>query len=127
LAAPSSNASLADLIQTCDEFYNHQGFVKWADVARVFGISRQAVLSRLQGAVDRGSLDPSTLDRWRSMSARAAASRRNREEGREREKLQLRVTVTPENKHWLDLQSALHKASYADLINGLINKAREQT
>lgn len=126
MAAPVNTATLQDLINTCEEYYRVHGFVKWSDVARVFDISRQAVFSRLVAAVERGDLDGAMLERWRSVSSRQATSRRNREESRERDKLQLRFTVTPENKRWLELQSTLYKATYADLINGLINKAREK-
>lgn len=116
---------LEDIVATCEQLYAANGFVKWADVGKIHEMSRQGVLNRLQNAADRGDLAPDLLDRWRSVSSRRAHARESREASREQNKRYLRVLVTEENKRWLDTESVLHKASYADLINGLINKARE--
>jgi len=110
--------ALDDLVATCEQLYEANGFVKWADVGKVHGMSRQGVLNRLQNATERGDLAPDLLDRWRSVSSRRAQSQI-------REKLYLRILVTEENKRWLDTESVLHKASQADIINGLINRARQ--
>jgi hypothetical protein len=116
---------LEDIVATCEQLYTAHGFVKWADVAKVHDISRQGVLNRLQSACDRGDLPPDTLDRWRSTSARAAQSRSNETLRRENDRLRFSMTLTPENKRWLDAECVARKCRSADIVNGLINKARE--
>jgi len=118
--------SLQPLIQLCEEFYERDGFVSWSDVARALGISRQAVQGRIKQAVERGELDTETFERFRSMSSRRAASRYNEEERRNEAKLTLQVRVTPENGAWLRAQCELRRLTAADIINGLLTKAREE-
>lgn len=116
---------LADILATCEQLYETHGFVKWADVGKVHGISRQGVLNRLQAATERGDLAPDTLDRWRSTSARVAQSRSNETLRREQERLRCNITLTPNNKRWLDTECVSRQCRAGDIINGLINKARE--
>ena len=112
------------LLQLCEDFYQRDGFVNWSDVARAIGISRQAVHSRLKLATERGEIPAETLERYRSMSSRRAASRYREEERRTAAKLNLQVTVTPENGAWLRAQCELRRVTSSDLINGLVTKAR---
>jgi hypothetical protein len=116
--------ALIDLTNTCKRLYEAHGFVKWSDVGKVHGISRQAVLNRLQTAVERGDLEPGTLDMWRSTSARIAQSRANKDLRDEHAKLRLPLTLTPINKKWLDTECLAQQCRPSDIINGLINKAR---
>ena len=115
---------LDDLVATCEQFYKANGFVKWSDVGAVHGLSRQAVLQRLQSATERGDLEASTLDLWRSTSARAAQARTNRAIKEENERLRLSMTLTPDNKRWLDTECVARQCRPADIINGLLNKER---
>lgn len=116
---------LEDLVKTCERLYEAYGFVKWADVGKVHGVSRQAVLNRLQTASERGDLPPGALDRWRSASARRARAKSNEQLRRENERLQISLTLTPNNRTWLDTECLARQCRPADIINGLITKARE--
>lgn len=116
---------LEDVIATCERLYEAHGFVKWADVGKIFGVSRQSVLQRLQKAADRGDLAPGVLDRWRSASARIAQSKSNEQLRRENERLRISITLTPNNRRWLDTECVARHCRSADIINGLITKARE--
>ena len=117
---------LEDIIKTCERLYQAHGFVKWSDVGDIHGVSRQGVLKRLQVAEKKGDLEAGTLDRWRSTSARIAQSRTNEELRRENERLRLSMTLTPENRTWLETECLAQKCKPADIINGLLAKAREQ-
>lgn len=120
-----SQVTLPEIVATCEKFYARDGFVKWADVARVYDITRQAVQFRLKKAVATGELDEATFNRWASPTSRAAAARNNRLASREREKLQIRLTLSEENIKWLREQCVLRGVTSADILNGLLNKARE--
>lgn len=113
----------------CEKLYQLNGFVKWSDVGKALGVSRQAIQLRLRAAQRRGELDDATYDRWASMTARAAAARENRAKSREantaRKRQHLNVLLSPENAEWLRAESVFRKATTADIINGLINKERE--
>ena len=87
-------------------------------------MSREAVRQRTQKAILTGELDQVTYERWQSMSSRRAASRYREEERRAAAKLNLQVTVTPENGAWLRAQCELRRLTNSDLINGLVTKAR---
>jgi hypothetical protein len=129
MAATRSAIPLTEIVATCEKFYARDGFVKWADVAAVHGLSRQAIQLRLKAATERGDLEPGTIERWASMSARAAATResekRQRERQAERQRLLIRTELTPENIAWLRAECVFRKLRTNDVINGLINKARE--
>jgi predicted DNA-binding protein YlxM (UPF0122 family) len=117
---------LQQLVQLCEEFYQRDGFVSWSDVARALDVSRQAVHARLKQAVERSELDTETFERFRSMSSRRAASRYKEEERRSERKLSFQVGTTPENGAWLRAQCELRRLTAADIINGLLTKAREE-
>jgi hypothetical protein len=125
VGSPRSAVTLAELVSTCEKLYERDGFVKWADVARVYEVSRQAVHNRLKAAVEKGELDGPTFLRWSSPTSRAAASRGNRAASREREKHLIRTQLTEANLKWLREQCVVKGVTTADVINGLINKARE--
>ena len=114
------------LIAACERIYARYGFVKWSEVGEELGVSRQAVHSRLKWAVESGRLAQADLDRYRSSSSRTAASRRNARATKELEKLQIRTKLTPENLNWIRTECEVRKVTSADIINGLITKARNQ-
>lgn len=116
--------STDQLLQSCADFYKRDGFVKWADVARALGISREGVRQRVQKAITTGELDQSTYELYQSMSARRATARYNEEQRRSEAKLNLQVTITPENGAWLRAQRTLRRLTSSDIINGLLTKAR---
>lgn len=130
MAATRSAIPLPEIVATCERFFARDGFVKWSDVAAVHGLSRQAIQLRLKAATERGDLEPGTMERWASMSARVATSRENRkrsrEADRERDRLTIRTVLTPENVAWLRAECVYRKLRTNDIINGLINKAREE-
>ena len=113
------------LLQSCADFYKRDGFVKWADVARALGVSREAVRQRVQKAITTGELDQATYELYQSMSARRAASRYNEELRRDLDKRRPQVSLSPENYAWLRAQTELRRLTASDIINGLINRARE--
>lgn len=123
--ATRSKHTLEQILEICEKFYQQNGFVKWIDVANVLGVSRQAVQLRLSDAVSKGLIDKGTIERYQSMTSRAAAARENRQKSREADKLRISILLTPENKLWLNTEAVLKQAHTSDLINGLINKARE--
>lgn len=116
---------LQQLFVTCEALYQRDGFVQWIDVAKTHGISRQAVQLRFKAALERGELDQATYDRWQSMSARRAiTAQRAGAKDRERNKCEVRFHLTPENQEWISAQCSERGCTRADIINGLINKAR---
>lgn len=110
----------------CEGFYERDGFVSWAAVAEIFGVSRQAIQARVKAAVANGSLDQATYERWLSVSSRRALTRQREVEKRDARKLTVEVTLTPINLTWLRTEAALRKVTASDIINGLLNKARER-
>lgn len=129
MAAPRSAIPLTAIFETCEKLYARDGFVKWADVGKVHGLSRQAIQLRLKAALQRGELDQATHERWMSMSARAATSRErrrlSREADAERQRARVQLVLTPENEQWLRRECIFRKMRSIDIINGLITKARE--
>lgn len=118
------------MFDICEKLYELNGFVKWTDVGKALGVSRQAIQLRLRAAIRRGELTEADYERWASMSARAAVARENRARGRvvekERRRLELKCVLSPENAEWLRTQCVFRKATSGDIINGLINKERAQ-
>lgn len=116
------------MFDICEKLYGLNGFVKWADVGKALGVSRQAIQLRLRAAQARGDLDDATYDRWSSMTARAAAAREKRAKSRaadrERQRLELKIRLSPENVEWLRTECVLRKATSTDIVNGLLNVAR---
>jgi hypothetical protein len=122
---PASAVSLQQLFVTCEALYQRDGFVRWADVAKTHGISRQAVQLRFKAAIERGELDQATYDRWQSMSARrTTTAQRSDAKEKLRKSLIMSFSLTPENHAWLKDQCTERGCTRADILNGLINKAR---
>lgn len=117
---------IEDIIKTCEKLYEAHGFVKWADVGEIFGVARQGILKRLKNATERGDIAPGTLDRWRSTSARIAQSKSNEQLRKENERLKISITLTPNNRRWLDTECVVRKCRTAYIINGLLTKASKQ-
>lgn len=124
---PTPKTTLQQLFITCEALYQRDGFVRWADVGKTHGITRQAVQLRLRRAVETGELDTTTFQRWQSMSTRRTeTAKRANDRERARRKLDIRISVTPENKAWLEAQRTERGITGSDIINGLLNKARMQ-
>lgn len=122
---PPSAVSLQQLFVTCEALYQRDGFVRWIDVANTHGISRQAVQLRFKAAIERGELDQATYDRWQSMSARRTiTAKRAEEKEKERNMREVRINLTQENAEWIKAQCTERGCTRADIINGLLNKAR---
>lgn len=122
--APPSKLSLAELVETCEAIYQRDGYVKWAEVAEIYGVSRQAIQTRIQRELAKGTLPPEAVNRWQSMSSRAAYTRRRKETQDLNNRMRLDIQLTAENYTWLDLQCLNRGSTRTDVINGLINKAR---
>lgn len=111
-----------ELIKTCEALYARDGYVKWAEVATIFGVARQSVRLRVKDAVAKGEIPSEDAQRWHSMASRAALTRRNRMESRLKEKFRLDIQLTTENYAWLNEQCTSRGVTKADIVNGLINK-----
>jgi len=117
-----------DLLERCERHYATQGFVKWTDLATELGTSRQLILQKLQRAVCRGLISPADLDRYRSTAARTRLGRTNEDIRRANDRLRVQVTLTADNHQWLRTQvQSRPGVTTADLINGLLTRAREST
>lgn len=114
-----------EVARACESFYQRDGFVSWSAVAEIFGVSRQAIQARVKSAVTNGTLDQATYDRWLSVSSRRALTRQREADKRAARKLNIDITLTPANLTWLRTEAALRKVTASDIINGLLNKARE--
>lgn len=125
MPGPAPKVPLQQLFGTCETLYQRDGFVRWADVAKVHGISRQGVQLRFKKALETGELDEATYKRWESASSRrAVTAQRAQERKYTREARAVRITLSPENKAWLEQQWTERNVTSADIINGLLNKAR---
>ena len=122
---PQPKVRLEHHLSICERFYEKNGFVKWADVAEALGISRQGVQLRLKTAVERGEISQELVERFQSMTSRAAVSRENRENKQDRERLRLSVLFTAENLQWLQEEAVVRGVRTNDIVNGLVNRARE--
>jgi hypothetical protein len=115
-----------DLIERCERHYAAQGFVKWSDLATELGVSRQLILQKLQRAVCHGLVSPADLDRFRSTAARTRLGRTNEDIRRANDRFRVQLTLTSDNHQWLRAQvQSRPGVTTADLINGLITRARE--
>lgn len=115
-----------DLIERCERHYAAQGFVKWTDLATELGVSRQLILQKLQRAVCHGLVSPADLDRFRSTAARTRLGRTNEDIRRANDRFRVQLTLTSDNHQWLRAQvESRPGVTTADLINGLITRARE--
>jgi hypothetical protein len=48
------------MYEICERLFEQNGYVKWADVGKALGVSRQAIQLRLRAAQRRGELDDAT-------------------------------------------------------------------
>jgi predicted ArsR family transcriptional regulator len=123
-----STIPLPDLLAVCERLYARDGFVKWQDVGDALGISRQAVQLRLKAAVAKGDLTPESVERFQSVASRRSAARERARAGRAAAAAQARLTISaqllPENVQWLRSEAVLRRATAADILNGLVTKAR---
>lgn len=125
--APRPRFTTEELIAVCERFYERDGFVKWADVGKALGVSRQAVTLRFNAAIERGEVDAATVDRFRSIGSRSQILRRRREERhRQRNHQTLSLTFTPENVAWIRQEAAFRGVAITEFMNGLITRLREQ-
>ena len=122
---PQPKVPLEHLLSICERFYEKNGFVKWADVAEALGISRQGVHLRLKTAVERGEISQGLVERFQSMTSRAAVSRENKENRQDQKRLRLSVLFTAENLQWLQEEAVVRGVRTNDIINGLVTRARE--
>lgn len=119
--------TIQEMLEICERFYQRDGFVKWADVARALGVSRTAIQSRVTTATERGEIDQATLDRYRNIGSRAAASREREKARKDGYNLTtFPITLTEENANWVRKEAAFKGVYKTEFINGLITKAREQ-
>lgn len=123
---PRSLVTYEQVFRCCEDFYARDGFVKWADVARSLGISRQGVMHRLTKALETGVLDHATYEKWQSMSSRRAKARQNRADHYDALRRKVQLLFTPENYAWIRHQTELRQITATDIVNGLINRAREE-
>lgn len=122
---PQSATTLQQILVTCEALYQKDGFVRWVDVAKTHGVSRQAIQIRLRRAIENGDLDQATYDRWESMaSRRTAAAKRASAVKKDVGLRTLRCVLTPENYEWLEATCTERGIVRGDVINGLLNKAR---
>lgn len=120
----SSKLQLDEVFATCETIFKRDGYVSWAEVGKLYGVSRQAIHARLNKAVENGDLSKARMAQWTSQSGKIALSRVHEDQRRQSEKHTIRLTLYPENHAWLRQQCALRKASSGDIINGLITKAQ---
>ena len=127
---PRAAVTLPEIVSVCEALYAKHGFVQWQTVGDAVGLSRQGVRMRVSRAVERGALTQEQLDRWSSITTRAALTREQAKRGleakREREKLVLRITFTPENAAWLRKAAALQGVRISDVLNGCVTRMGEE-
>lgn len=113
--------SFDDLIAAAERHYASQGYVKWADLAREFGVTRQGIYGRIMKAVEQGRLSKEDLDRYRTVTSRRKASAFKEQTRRLRS---FDVTLTTENAIWLHKQAKRRGLHRGDIIDGLVTQAR---
>lgn len=122
---PVSAVPLQQILLTCEALYQKDGFVRWVDVAKSYGLSRQAIQLRLRRAIESGQLDQSTYDRWESMSSRrTTTAKRAKARKSEEAHLELRCALTPDNHAWLQAECERRGCTRSDIVNGIITKSR---
>lgn len=122
---PVSAIPLQQILLTCEALYQKDGFVRWVDVAKSYGLSRQAIQLRLRRAIEAGHLDQSTYDRWESMSSRRTTTAKRRKERKQEEsRLSIKCALTPDNHTWLQAECERRGCTRSDIVNGIITRAR---
>lgn len=118
-----------ELITNCERFYADQGFVRWIDVAKMFGVSRQAVMLRVKKLVATGVVTEEDFKRWESLGSRAAAEAKRKEDNlkakRKRERQTLMFRPKEENYEWLKYEAVRNQCSPNQILDALITKHRE--
>lgn len=117
--------TLEEMIAICERLYERDGFVQWAEVGKALGVTRQAVQLRFRAAVAKGQVSKELVEKYQSMTAKHAVAAQNRTKGREVDKLRIHTVLTPENKKWLQAEAVVRRVRTSDIVNGLIQKARE--
>jgi predicted transcriptional regulator len=112
---------LSDLIQAAERYFERQGYVKWSDLARDFGISRQAVHQRLTNAVASGVLPAEDLERYRTVTSRRKAAQTRQETRKLRS---FAASFSHENAVWLDAEAQARGVRRTDILDGLVTQAR---
>ena len=123
-------ATLPEIVTVCQALYERDGFVQWTEAGEALGITRQAVVRRLQRAVAAGDLDEATFECWQSISTRAAITRertkRNQDAKRDKAKRTITLTFTEENYAWLRKHCVLRSLRASDVLNGCVTRMREE-
>lgn len=120
-----SQVPLNQIFVSCEALYQRDGFVKWADVAKIHGLSRQAIPKRMERAIASGELDQATYDRWSSMSSRRSIIAKRQADNKRRDmKNVVQFSLSQDNADWIRTECEVRQCTRADIINGLINKAR---
>lgn len=114
--------SLERILAVCDTYYAKHGYVVWTEVAKTFGLSRQAIQIRLNKAVESGLIDQDLVEKYRSTASRRAAARERRQTVR---MLTRTIQLTPENHEWVEKETKRRGTQLTDILNGLITRARE--
>lgn len=118
-----------ELITNCERFYADQGFVRWIDVAKLLGVSRQAVMLRVKKLVATGVVTEEDFKRWESLGSRATAEAKRKKENlkakRKRERQTLMFRPKEENYEWLKYEAVRNQCSPNQILDALITKHRE--
>ena len=116
--------TLEALFSLSETYYKAQGFVNWSDVSRDLGVSRQAVVDRLNKALETGDLPEADYVRWSGKPARRERSAEREAARRDAERRRVQAVLTPENHAWLNaMKSKLGKNS-AQILNKLLDDVR---
>lgn len=127
MPGPPPKVPLQQLFGTAETLYQRDGFVRWAEVGNIHGISRSSVQLRFKRAIELGELDQATYNRWESSSSRGSIiAKRAGERRHDRNRSRLLIILTPENKDWLEAQCKERSVTSADIVNGLLNIARQR-
>lgn len=121
---PQPELPLEELVAVFERLYERSGFVKWAEVAELTGLSQSNVSKRIQTAVRRGDLPPETVERWRSLTARRRITAENAKAKNRRALGRIEITLTPDNFEFVKQQCTKHSGNMTEIVNGIINAAR---
>lgn len=102
-----------DLFDLCEDYYHSQGYVNWADIARDFKVTRQAIINRVRACIRKGLFTEDDYERWSGRLARAAAARRT-----------IHVALTPSNYAWIGSERFSRRRN--EIVNGALDRIRDQ-